>query len=105
MSRTHIIGVGLVDIGFGYRVKLDLTMSFLFPCPGTYRFLSVFQQTSIVIGEPKHGVWRVQDNGFIREYRRYAHIGLDQDVDPNSGNLTTQQLELLSNNYASFLPG
>jgi len=65
----------------------------------------VFQQTSIVIGEPKHGVWRVQDNGFIREYRRYAHIGLDQDVDPNSGNLTTQQLELLSNNYASFLPG
>ena len=28
MSRTQLISVGLVDIGFGYRVKLDLTMSF-----------------------------------------------------------------------------
>ena len=38
-----------------------------------------------LIGEPKHGVWRIQDNGHVREWRRRGHVGLDRNVDPNSG--------------------
>ena len=72
---------------------------------GTYRFLSVFQQTAIIIGEAKHGLWRLQNNGFIREYRRFSHIGLDQNLDPNSENLTAEQLEILNTNYNAFIPG
>ena len=27
---------------------------------GTYRFMSVYEQTAVVIGEGKHGIWRIQ---------------------------------------------
>ena len=33
------------------------------------RFLSVFEQVALLIGERKHGLWRYQENGFIRVYR------------------------------------
>ena len=33
------------------------------------RFLSVFEQVAVNIGERKHGMWRYQENGFIRLYR------------------------------------
>ena len=57
------------------------------------------------IGEPKHGVWRVHDNGFIREYRKTGRIGLHSGVDANSANLTTEQKDIIRKNYAAFIPG
>ena len=71
---------------------------------GTYRFLSVIRQTAVLIGEPKHGVWRIQDNGHVREWRRHGNIGLDQNVDPNSASLTPEQMNIIAENYASFIP-
>ena len=65
------------------------------PQTGTYRFLSVARQTATLIGEPKHGLWRIQDNGHVRCYRRNGKIGLDKDVDPN-GELTKEQLQVQS---------
>ena len=49
----------------------------------------------MLIGEPKHGVWRIQDNGMIREYRKYAMPGLKESVDPNDEGLTAQDLEII----------
>ena len=43
---------------------------------GTPRFVSVFEQTALVIGEPKHGIWRFQENGFIRVYRAKGKKGI-----------------------------
>ena len=44
---------------------------------GTYRFLSMFEMMTIFIGEEKHGVWRFQENGFIRVYRdKSKNIGI-----------------------------
>ena len=36
---------------------------------GTHRFLAMHEQTALLVGEGKHGVWRFQENGFIRVYR------------------------------------
>ena len=43
---------------------------------GTPRFMSVFEQTAVVIGEPKHGMWRFQENGFVRVYREVGKEGI-----------------------------
>jgi hypothetical protein len=34
----------------------------------TYRFFNVNEQVATMIGEGKHGMWRTQDNGTVREY-------------------------------------
>ena len=60
--------------------------------PGTYRHMTIVEQTAVMEGESKHGVWRVQDNGHVREFRRHGKIGLHKDVDPNSDSLTAEQL-------------
>ena len=36
---------------------------------GTYRFLSMYEMMAMFIGEEKHGMWRYQENGFVRVYR------------------------------------
>ena len=70
--------------------------------------MSIMEQTAVVIGEAKHGVWRIQENGHVREYRKSETIGLAAGgggVDPNDeSSLTSRQKEIVENNYASFLP-
>jgi len=58
---------------------------------GTLRFVTVHEQVAIVVGDGKHGVWRVQDNGHIREYRIKGKKGIPKGVDPND--LTSQSTE------------
>ena len=66
----------------------------------TYRFVNVIEQTMTMIGEGKHGLWRVQDNGTIREYRRDGARGLRDGANLfDESNLTT-----IENDYASYLP-
>jgi len=38
----------------------------------TYRFLSIREQVLSFIGEAKHGLWRVQENGMVRLYKSRA---------------------------------
>lgn len=66
----------------------------------TYRFANVAEQVFTLIGEGKHGLWRVQENGFIREYRKAGARGLDAGANINDASV----LETLRNDYASFLP-
>lgn len=42
----------------------------------TYRFVNIVEQVFTLIGEGKHGLWRVQENGMVREYRRAGKPGL-----------------------------
>ena len=47
---------------------------------GTYRFLSMFEMMAMFIGEEKHGMWRFQENGFIRVYRdKSKNVGILED--------------------------
>ena len=66
----------------------------------TYRFVNVVEQTMTMIGEGKHGLWRVQDNGTIREYRKKGAQGLKQDVDL----FDSKNFASIENDYSSYLP-
>ena len=66
----------------------------------TYRFVNVVEQTMTMIGEGKHGLWRVQDNGTIREYRKKDSQGLMQGEDI----FANANLATIENDYASYLP-
>lgn len=66
----------------------------------TYRFVNVTEQTMTMIGEGKHGLWRVQDNGTIREYRRKDAKGLEEGADI----FDESNLSVIETDYASYLP-
>jgi hypothetical protein len=67
----------------------------------TYRFVNVAEQVFTMIGEGKHGLWRVQESGTIREYLKKGARGLPENAD-----LTDQgNLEAISKDYAAYLPG
>ena len=59
----------------------------------------------VAIGEPKHGLWRGQESGFIREYRKSGMTGLEDGVDANDWDkLDQSEKDIVNNNYASFIP-
>ena len=66
----------------------------------TYRFVNVVEQTMTMIGEGKHGLWRVQDNGMIREYRKKDAQGLPEGTDL----FDEANLAAIENDYASYIP-
>ena len=65
---------------------------------------NIFEQTVVFFGEPKLGLWRIQENGFIREYRKYAKNGLRETADPNDPNLPWSDFEVIKNNYEHGFP-
>ena len=69
---------------------------------GVYRHFTVMEQTAVMIGEPKHGVWRMQDDGTIREYLSAEAEDCwkesDGDVELVSGG---SDLEKLRKNYSA----
>ena len=54
-----------------------------FQTHSTYRFLTVREQVMTAIGEAKHGLWRIHDNGIIRLYRKGGKSGVPLDADVN----------------------
>lgn len=66
----------------GFKRKTESYMPYMPSLDGymsthsTYRFLTVREQVLTVIGEAKHGLWREQDNGIIRLYRKYKSSGV-----------------------------
>ena len=65
----------------------------------TYRFVNVAEQVFTMIGEGKHGLWRVGETGMIREYLKAGTDGLAPDADLND----PANLEIIKNNYSSFI--
>ena len=53
----------------------------------TYRFFSVREQVMTAIGEAKHGLWRIQDNGIVRLYRIAGSQGVPVGADVMDPNL------------------
>jgi len=54
----------------------------------TYRFFNVNEMIATMTGEGKHGLWRTQDNGTVREYltaaAKAANVGLAAGEDANT---------------------
>lgn len=66
----------------------------------TYRFVNIVEQVFTMIGEGKHGLWRVQENGTVRLYKKKDAEGLAQDADV----LATQNLKVIEQDYDYYLP-
>lgn len=73
--------------------KTDSFMPFMpmkdgwFQTHSTYRFITVREQVMTAIGEAKHGLWRIHDNGIIRLYRKGGKTGVPLDADVNDPTL------------------
>ncbi len=66
----------------------------------TYRFITVAEQVMTMIGEGKHGLWRLEENGTIREYLRNGAAGLK----PGSDIFAEGNLAVIADNYSNYLP-
>ena len=53
-----------------------------------------------MIGEGKHGLWRVQENGTVREYLKRGATGLPAGADP----LASESQAIVARDYAAYLP-
>ena len=64
-------------------------------------------QYSIFYFPAKHGLWRLQENGHIREYRKKEKPGLPPTLNPNSATtlMDNSHEDTIWNNYAHFLEG
>lgn len=66
----------------------------------TFRFMNVAEQVFTLIGEGKHGLWRIQENGTIREYLRAGARGLP----PSADLFDPANLSVIESDYSHFLP-
>ena len=82
---------------------------------GTHRFLALHEQTGLLVGEGKHGVWRFQENGFIRVYREEGKEGIPVEMkevvldfesveDGEEDEERNRLFEILQNNYKNYDP-
>ncbi|NRD72344.1 hypothetical protein HQQ94_03620 [Shewanella sp. VB17] len=72
-----------------------------FSTNNTYRFVNIVEQVFTMIGEGKHGLWRVQDNGMVREYLIDGALGLPKNADIFS----SRYQNVIQNNYTHDLSG
>ena len=66
----------------------------------TYRFVNVAEQVFTMIGEGKHGLWRVQESGTVREYLKKGASGLPENADISD----PANLETIAHEYSAYLP-
>lgn len=66
----------------------------------TYRFVNVNEQVLTMLGEGKHGLWRIQDNGTVREYLKAGKTGLPGGADVND----PANLAVLESDYSNYIP-
>lgn len=66
----------------------------------TYRFVNVAEQVLTMIGEGKHGLWRVQEAGTVRLYLRKGAAGLPERADL----LAAENLATIVGDYDAYLP-
>jgi hypothetical protein len=66
----------------------------------TFRFMSVAEQVFTLLGEGKHGLWRIQENGMIREYLRSGAEGLPRNADLSD----PDNFSVIKSDYSHFLP-
>lgn len=98
-GQSEMLGLGRPDRTHSGIPHLPVFMGYM-NTNYTYRFVTIAEQVLTMIGEGKHGLWRVQDNGTVREYLKPGATGLADGEDP----LADGNLDAVTNDYAAFLP-
>ena len=79
-KQKELLGVGRPNKTHSQIPHLPVYMGYM-NTNTTYRFVNVAEQVLTMIGEGKHGLWRIQENGTVREYLKKGAAGLPQDAD------------------------
>ena len=109
------IGYSNVDLSLGdagyYSTISDIphlpSFSGYMATTSTLRFFDIREQTLVMIGEPKHGLWRNQENGMVREYLKEGMDGLTaKEVASLKENgmesMSERQKLIIKNSYSSY---
>lgn len=70
----------------------------------TYRFITVAEQVMTMIGEGKHGLWRMQENGTVRLYLRPQAQGFSVGTNVNTVSADAINAAYLSHDYSIGFP-
>ncbi|MEM7400359.1 MAG: hypothetical protein AAF304_00250 [Pseudomonadota bacterium] len=97
--EKEVIGVGRVKTTHSKIPHLPIFSGYM-NTNYTYRFVNVVEQTFTMVGEGKHGLWRVQDNGMIREYRKKNTKGIMDGADI----FAEENLATIANQYSHYIP-
>jgi hypothetical protein len=95
----EILGLGRPDRTHSQIPHLPVYMGYM-NTNSTYRFVNVNEQVFTMIGEGKHGLWRIQENGTVREYLKRDAKGLDK----NANILAKDNLGIIEESYSSYIP-
>ena len=98
-KQKALLGVGRPDKTHSQIPHLPVYYGYM-STNATYRFVNVVEQVFTMIGEGKHGLWRIQENGTVRFYLKRDGKGLDKDADIFAAE-NQQQIEA---NYSHYLP-
>ena len=98
-AQKEVVGTGRVKTTHSNIPHLPVYSGYM-NTNYTYRFVNVVEQTFTMVGEGKHGLWRVQDNGTIREYRRTGAKGLPEGADL----FAKENLATIVNQYSNYMP-
>ncbi len=98
-GQKDILGVGRPNTTHSHIPHLPVYSGYM-NTNYTYRFVNVVEQVLTMIGEGKHGLWRIQENGTVREYLAEGKQGLR----PNADIFTAKYQGIISNNYSHYLP-
>lgn len=98
-KQKELLGVGRPNKTHSQIPHLPVYMGYM-NTNTTYRFVNVAEQVLTMIGEGKHGLWRIQENGTVREYLKKGAAGLPQDADL----MAKANMDIITQNYSSYLP-
>jgi len=98
-NQRELLGVGRPNKTHSQIPHLPVYFGYM-NTNSTYRFVNIVEQVFSMIGEGKHGLWRIQENGTVREYLKVGAKGLTPGAD-----LTAKETQtIIAENYSSYLP-
>lgn len=98
-KQSSLLGIGRPNKTHSQIPHLPVYYGYM-STNSTYRFVNVVEQVFTMIGEGKHGLWRIQENGNVRFYLKRSHQGLKPSDDINS----EQNFSVIENSYSHYLP-
>lgn len=98
-KQKELLGIGRPNKTHSQIPHLPVYIGYM-NTNSTYRFVNVAEQVFTMIGEGKHGLWRVQENGTVREYLKKSAVGLPENADL----MAKENRDIIAQNYSSFLP-
>jgi hypothetical protein len=98
-GQKHLVGIGRPNTTHSQIPHLPVYFGHM-STNYTYRFVTIAEQVLTMIGEGKHGAWRVQESGTVREYLKKGAAGLPENADL----FAPEHLAKIESDYSSYLP-